>query len=145
MLLGGAVERERRVVLLGDVRCVLDPHALHDVTLDVETENVAGVGARHEPAAQLERALAVGHAVDLAAARRADILDDLQATARLEGLLLCPEGAATVTAAVLGAGPIADAFFVALRLPNHFRAIFAEGAFAAAFVPDYSRRLAADA
>ena len=32
-------------------------------------------------------------------------------------------------AAVLGAGPIADAFFVALRLPNHFRAIFAEGAF----------------
>jgi len=27
-------------------------------------------------------------------------------------------------AAVLGAGPVADAFFVALRLPNHFRAIF---------------------
>src|SRR3954454_11845694 len=42
-------------------------------------------------------------------------------------------------AAVLGAGPIADAFFVALRLPNHFRAIFAEGAFNAAFVPDYAR------
>ena len=35
-----------------------------------------------------------------------------------------------VMAAVLGAGPVADAFFVALRLPNHFRAIFAEGAFA---------------
>jgi len=30
-------------------------------------------------------------------------------------------------AAILGAGPVADAFFVALRLPNHFRAIFAEG------------------
>jgi putative peptidoglycan lipid II flippase len=42
-------------------------------------------------------------------------------------------------AAVLGAGPIADAFFVALRLPNHFRAIFAEGAFNAAFVPSYAR------
>jgi len=42
-------------------------------------------------------------------------------------------------AAILGAGPIADAFFVALRLPNHFRAIFAEGAFNAAFVPAYSR------
>src|SRR5262245_19778981 len=42
-------------------------------------------------------------------------------------------------AAVLGAGPIADAFLVAFRLPNHFRAIFAEGAFAAAFVPAYSR------
>src|ERR1700745_2848131 len=44
-----------------------------------------------------------------------------------------------VLAAVLGAGPIADAFFVALRLPNHFRAIFGEGAFHAAFVPAYTR------
>jgi putative peptidoglycan lipid II flippase len=42
-------------------------------------------------------------------------------------------------AAILGAGPAADAFFVALRLPNHFRAIFAEGAFNAAFVPAYAR------
>ncbi len=42
-------------------------------------------------------------------------------------------------AAILGAGPIADAFFVALRLPNHFRAIFAEGAFNSAFVPAYAR------
>ncbi|HZE45892.1 MAG TPA: lipid II flippase MurJ, partial [Xanthobacteraceae bacterium] len=42
-------------------------------------------------------------------------------------------------AAILGAGPIADAFFVALRLPNHFRVIFAEGAFNAAFVPAYAR------
>src|SRR5262249_34825879 len=42
-------------------------------------------------------------------------------------------------AAILGAGPLADAFFVALRLPNHFRAIFAEGAFNAAFVPAYAR------
>ena len=30
-------------------------------------------------------------------------------------------------AAMLGAGPAGDAFFVAWRLPNHFRAIFAEG------------------
>ncbi len=44
-----------------------------------------------------------------------------------------------VMAAVLGAGPVADAFFVAFRLPNHFRAIFAEGAFNAAFVPTYAR------
>ena len=42
-------------------------------------------------------------------------------------------------AAILGAGPVADAFFVALRLPNHFRAIFAEGAFNAAFVPLFAR------
>ena len=48
-----------------------------------------------------------------------------------------------VLAAVLGAGPIADAFFVALRLPNHFRAIFAEGAFNAAFVPAAGARRAA--
>jgi putative peptidoglycan lipid II flippase len=41
-------------------------------------------------------------------------------------------------AAILGAGPVADAFFVAFRLPNHFRAIFAEGAFNAAFVPAFA-------
>jgi putative peptidoglycan lipid II flippase len=49
-----------------------------------------------------------------------------------------------VMAAVLGGGPIADAFLVAFRLPNHFRAIFAEGAFSAAFVPAYARRLQQD-
>lgn len=49
-----------------------------------------------------------------------------------------------VMAAVLGAGPLADAFLVALRLPNHFRAIFAEGAFTTAFVPAYSRTLETD-
>ncbi len=43
-----------------------------------------------------------------------------------------------IMAAILGAGPVADAFFVAFRLPNHFRAIFAEGAFNAAFVPAYA-------
>ena len=44
-------------------------------------------------------------------------------------------------AAILGAGPVADAFFVAFRLPNHFRALFAEGAFNAAFVPMFSTLL----
>src|SRR3954470_13022186 len=39
----------------------------------------------------------------------------------------------------MGVGPVADAFVVALRLPNHFRAIFGEGAFNAAFVPTYAR------
>lgn len=43
-----------------------------------------------------------------------------------------------ILAAILGAGPVADAFFVAFRLPNHFRAIFAEGAFNASFVPAYA-------
>jgi putative peptidoglycan lipid II flippase len=43
-----------------------------------------------------------------------------------------------LTAAILGAGPVADAFFFAFRLPNHFRALFAEGAFNVAFVPVFS-------
>lgn len=45
-------------------------------------------------------------------------------------------------AAVLGAGPISDAFQIALRLPNHFRTIFAEGAFNASFLPSYGEALA---
>src|ERR1700691_4526460 len=44
--------------------------------------------------------------------------------------------------AVMGVGPLADAFVVALRLPNQFRAIFGEGAFNSAYVPSYSRVLA---
>jgi putative peptidoglycan lipid II flippase len=48
-----------------------------------------------------------------------------------------------LTAALLGAGPVADAFFVALRLPNLFRSLFAEGAFSAAFVPLFAGNLAA--
>jgi putative peptidoglycan lipid II flippase len=44
-------------------------------------------------------------------------------------------------AGVLGDGPLADAFFVAFRLPNFFRRLFAEGAFNAAFVPLFARRL----
>ena len=41
----------------------------------------------------------------------------------------------------LGAGPIADAFFVAFRLPNTFRRLFSEGTFNAAFIPSYSSEL----
>jgi putative peptidoglycan lipid II flippase len=42
---------------------------------------------------------------------------------------------------LLGAGTGADAFFVALKLPNIFRRLFAEGAFSAAFVPMFSKAL----
>ena len=42
----------------------------------------------------------------------------------------------------LGSGPIADAFFVAFRIPNTFRRLFSEGTFNAAFVPSYSSQLA---
>ncbi len=45
-----------------------------------------------------------------------------------------------LTAAFLGAGPIADAFFVALKLPNFFRRVTAEGAFSIVFVPMYSKK-----
>ena len=41
----------------------------------------------------------------------------------------------------LGAGPLADAFFVAFRIPNTFRRLFSEGTFNAAFVPSYSSLL----
>ncbi|MGF1501537.1 MAG: murein biosynthesis integral membrane protein MurJ [Paracoccaceae bacterium] len=44
-------------------------------------------------------------------------------------------------AAALGAGPVAEAFFVAFRLPNMFRRLFAEGAFNIAFVPLFTKRL----
>jgi putative peptidoglycan lipid II flippase len=47
-------------------------------------------------------------------------------------------------AAILGTGPIADATFVALRLPNLFRRLFGEGAFNAAFVPAISTILHQD-
>ncbi|MCU0909161.1 MAG: murein biosynthesis integral membrane protein MurJ [Rhodobacteraceae bacterium] len=44
-------------------------------------------------------------------------------------------------AAWLGAGPVADAFWVAFGLPNLFRRFFAEGAFNTAFVPMFARKL----
>jgi len=47
-----------------------------------------------------------------------------------------------LTAAVLGTAPVADAFFVAQRLPNLFRSLFAEGAFSAAFVPLFAGTMA---
>src|SRR5258708_35892790 len=49
-----------------------------------------------------------------------------------------------LTAAFLGAGPIADAFFIAQRLPNLFRSLFAEGAFNAAFVPLFAGMIATE-
>jgi putative peptidoglycan lipid II flippase len=43
-----------------------------------------------------------------------------------------------LVAAYVGAGPVADAFFVAFKFPNLFRRLFAEGAFNAAFVPIFA-------
>ena len=47
-------------------------------------------------------------------------------------------------AALAGTGPVADAFFIALRVPNLFRRLFGEGAFNAAFVPEFSGILATE-
>jgi putative peptidoglycan lipid II flippase len=44
-------------------------------------------------------------------------------------------------AALLGSGPVADAFVIAFRFPNLFRRLFGEGAFNAAFVPLFAGRL----
>ncbi len=49
-----------------------------------------------------------------------------------------------LTAIILGAGPLADAFIVALKLPNFFRRVTAEGAFSVSFVPMYSAKLHKD-
>lgn len=46
-----------------------------------------------------------------------------------------------IMAMLLGSGPTADAFFVAFRLPNLFRRLFAEGAFNSAFVPLFGRAM----
>ena len=53
-------------------------------------------------------------------------------------------GRDVVFAAFLGAGPAADAFVVALKLPNMFRRLTAEGAMANAFVPAYAALREAD-
>ena len=41
----------------------------------------------------------------------------------------------------LGTGFLADAFFVAFRIPNTFRRLFSEGTFNAAFVPSYTSEI----
>jgi putative peptidoglycan lipid II flippase len=65
--------------------------------------------------------------------RKLGIVSGLTLVSRVFGLIRD-----VVMAAILGAGPVADTFMLAFRLPNHFRAIFAEGAFNAAFLPTYA-------
>lgn len=72
----------------------------------------------------------------------------VRATATIGGLTLISRIAGFVRdvlqAAFVGAGASADAFLIAFRLPNLFRALFAEGAFASAFVPMFNRQVGAD-
>jgi putative peptidoglycan lipid II flippase len=46
-----------------------------------------------------------------------------------------------VIAAIFGAGAATDAYYVAFRIPNLLRDLFAEGAMSAAFVPTFTRHL----
>ena len=70
----------------------------------------------------------------------------LRATGTIGGLTLVSRVFGMVRdmlmARYVGAGLASDAFLIAWRLPNLFRALFAEGAFAAVFVPFFNRRLA---
>ena len=69
----------------------------------------------------------------------------VRATASIGGLTLVSRILGMVRdmlmARYVGAGLASDAFLIAWRLPNLFRALFAEGAFAAVFVPMYNRRM----
>ncbi|QMW24400.1 murein biosynthesis integral membrane protein MurJ [Sandaracinobacteroides saxicola] len=69
----------------------------------------------------------------------------LKATATIGGLTLVSRIAGfardMLMARYMGAGFASDAFLIAFRLPNLFRALFAEGAFSAAFVPMVSGKL----
>jgi putative peptidoglycan lipid II flippase len=70
----------------------------------------------------------------------------LRATGTIGGLTLVSRVLGMVRdmmmARFVGAGLASDAFLIAWRLPNLFRALFAEGAFAAVFVPFFNRRMA---
>lgn len=70
-------------------------------------------------------------------ARNTAVIGGLTLVSRLLGFLRD-----LLFAASLGAGPVADAFYAALRFPNLFRRLFAEGAFSQAFVPVYAKTLA---
>jgi putative peptidoglycan lipid II flippase len=69
----------------------------------------------------------------------------VRATATIGGLTLVSRVLGFVRdllmARFMGAGFASDAFLVAFRLPNLFRALFAEGAFSAVFVPMFSRKI----
>jgi len=70
----------------------------------------------------------------------------IRATGTIGGLTLVSRVLGMVrdmlVARFLGAGLASDAFLIAWRLPNLFRALFAEGAFSAAFVPMFNRTMA---
>ncbi|MDR1309028.1 MAG: murein biosynthesis integral membrane protein MurJ [Deltaproteobacteria bacterium] len=68
--------------------------------------------------------------------RDASVVGSLTLLSRVAGL-----ARDQVTAFCFGAGPVADAFFVAFRIPNFLRRLLAEGALTPAFVPVFAQKL----
>jgi len=70
----------------------------------------------------------------------------LKATGTIGGLTLASRVLGllrdSLFARYVGASFASDAFLVAFRLPNMFRALFAEGAFASAFIPMFNQKVA---
>jgi len=77
-----------------------------------------------------------GAAVSTRLARSAGLIGLATMTSRVLGVVR-----ELVLAALFGAGDAMDAFFVAFRIPNLVRDLFAEGAMSAAFVPTFTRYL----
>ena len=103
-----------------------------------------------EPAAPVNQAVANGEPVVQPPAASATTERSggvMRSSAIFSGLTLVSRLAGfardVVISAALGASssPAADAYNTALSFPNLFRRIFAEGAFAAAFVPAYAKSL----
>jgi len=63
-------------------------------------------------------------------ARQSTVVASMTLVSRVSGLVRD-----VVLSYLFGASQVADMFFVALRIPNFFRRLFAEGAFNQAFVP----------
>lgn len=82
---------------------------------------------RFEPAEVASAAVAVR---DAGLLRSSAVVSLLTLVSRVMGLLRD-----VIFAQVIGASAFADAFFVAFKIPNFFRRLFAEGAFSQAFVP----------
>ena len=76
------------------------------------------------------------HPSGTAVAGSAAVIGVATMTSRVLGL-----GRNLVFASLFGASSAMDAFFVAFRIPNLMRDLFAEGAMSAAFVPTFTRRL----
>ncbi|WP_313045487.1 lipid II flippase MurJ, partial [Brevundimonas sp.] len=99
---------------------------------------ISAANATVEPVVQPPASAATAKPKTGGVARSSAIFSAMTLLSRLAGF-----ARDLVITAALGAsaGPAADAYYTALNFPNLFRRIFAEGAFAAAFVPAYAKTL----